>query len=351
MKNKVLGLIALIGLIVVLSSYLVFSPFESENPTADKRVKHGSPLQQELPSDTLVAARRDTTDQAPNRVESKVKDKSNHIDYNDLPIGRCNAEHISYEDEQMRKAWEANHPDKVLQQQHQALIEEYGWNLESMATESPAALYALADLVPQCYGAPRNETELALMSEEARQEAERQQTLEGKKIWLDNINKYRQKLEFCKGRSTPGGVHLFMIEEAAKKGHPLALLDMANNYLSHGMTADPAESFEYAQLMENSLTELTYDRAVLIGRLYVQADITKPNWLDIEYEGLTNIHRGMAYAELAKRIMPAPNMPASDSCDLIDELLFQLHVHTSTHEQMRVARMSEDLYLQWLPAD
>jgi hypothetical protein len=117
------------------------------------------------------------------------------------------------------------------------------------------------------------------------------------------------------------------------------------------MTADPAESLEYAQLMENSLTELTYDRAVLIGRLYVQADITKPNWLDIEYEGLTNIHRGMAYAELAKRIMPAPNMPASDSCNLIDELLFQLHVHSSTHEQMRVASMSEDLYLQWLPSD
>lgn len=126
---------------------------------------------------------------------------------------------------------------------------------------------------------------------------------------------------------------------------------MANNYLSHGMTADPAESLEYAQLMENSLTEITYDRAVLIGRLYVQADITKPNWLDIEYEGLTNIHRGMAYAELAKRIMPAPNMPASDSCNLIDELLFQLHVHSSTHEQMRVASMSEDLYSQWLPSD
>lgn len=49
--------------------------------------------------------------------------------------------------------------------------------------------------------------------------------------------------------------------------------------------------------------------------------------------------------------MPAPNMPESDSRNLLDELLFQLHVHTSTHEQMRVASMAEDLHLQWLPSN
>jgi hypothetical protein len=351
MKNKKRSLSVIAGLMVASSGYLLLSSFKSGDSSTQVLRKNGlSAEQKALPKESPVA----NIEVAPalsNKVERKSHPESEHTNYNDLPIGQCNAEHISYEDEQMRKAWEANHPDKVLQQQHQALIEEYGWKLESMATESPAALYALADLVPQCYGAPRNETELALMSEEARRVAKQQRTTEAKNRRLATIDKFRQQLEFCKGRSTPGGVHIFMIEEAAKKGHPLALLDMANNYLSHGMTADPAESLEYAQLMENSLTELTYDRAVLIGRLYVQADITKPNWLDIEYEGLTNIHRGMAYAELAKRIMPAPNMPASDSCNLIDELLFQLHVHSSTHEQMRVASMSEDLYLQWLPSD
>ena len=141
-------------------------------------------------------------------------------------------------------------------------------------------------------------------------------------------------------------MHLSM-EYAASQGEPLALLDMAENVLPRGTFADPEKSLTYAQEIENSLREMTYDRAMLLGRLYAEADLSRDGWMDEGYQNLSNVQRSMAFFELARRIMPAPNMPNSEDCDVMNALLHQLHVGLSTYDQQQIETTAEQLYRQW----
>ena len=264
--------------------------------------------------------------------------------FHDLAISTCGKEPLLHEDVVAYKEWKESHPDNMLREGLNNIVLLKKWDLESAQTGSE--LYGLSHMIRSCYGMPTTEPQLQIIIDELEQEkaGASSQT----KVTLTEFQEsYREKFIFCEGRSFDIGDHISIVKESAQKGDLAALLEWTENYLPRGNDADPAVSLAYARMLEASMDQMTFDRAILLGSLYAEADMAQEGWNQKSFDELIGIKAAMAYFEMARRIMPARRMPEVKGCEIMSELLFQLHTGFSAAEQIEVEAMAKQYYEDW----
>lgn len=225
------------------------------------------------------------------------------------------------------------------------LILSDGWALET--NESPEGRYAYSHMVKSCYGAPRTIDELQAAIIESGGEVSELEDLSLRETDEGLIGSYKKKYLFCQGRSFAGGEHINFVKQAAEMKNEAALIDWAKNYLPRHEDANPSTSIKFASYLEESLSEMTYDRALLIGRLYAEGEVNNSAWHKKSFEEMTYLRQSMAYYELARRVAPSDNIPQSTDCEIMEDLLFQLHVGMSTNDVVEIETLSSSLYEKW----
>lgn len=280
-------------------------------------------------------------------VESPSENTADYpeLAYHDLPVSECTAEQVSYEDQQKELDWRKSHPDLDLQARMTELIIKEGWALAT--DESPEGKYAYSHMVSSCYGAPSTSEELQLLIGQLEKEVFESDNNGLEQTASALIKSYKEKYLFCQGRSFLGGEHIDIVRQAAEMKNEAALIDWTKNYLPQQEDADPITSLKFARYLEEALSEMTYDRALLIGRLYTESEVNKPLWHKQKFQEMINLRHGMAYYEMARRIMPAASISQNTDCAIMEDLLFQLHVAMSTNDVMEIEALSSALYDKW----